>query len=57
MIISFNYGDVPMIALYNKTQITEQEAREELINSEFENPRHIVLMTQEQYEFLKNKNN
>ena len=55
MIISFNYAGIPMVAMYNKTQITEQEAREELINSEFENPRHIVLMTYEQYKFLKNK--
>ena len=45
--------DIPMIALYNETRISEEEVRNKIIEGIAEHSDFIVLMFKSQYENLK----
>ena len=45
--------DIPMVALYNETRISEEEVRNKIKNGRAENDDFIVVMFKSQYENLK----
>ena len=45
--------DIPMVALYNETRISEEEVRNKIKNGRAENDDFIVVVFKSQYENLK----
>ena len=45
--------DVPMVALYNETRISEEEVRNKIVDGTAQHSDFIVLMFKSQYENLK----
>lgn len=45
--------DIPMIALYNETRISEEEVRNKIVDGTAQHSDFIVLMFKSQYENLK----
>ena len=45
--------DIPMVALYNETRISEEEVRKKIVDSTAEHSDFIVLMFKSQYDNLK----
>lgn len=50
---TYSFVDVPMVALYNATRISEEEVRNKIKNGRVENDDFIVVMFKSQYENLK----
>lgn len=50
---TYSFVDVPMVALYNATRISEEEVRNKIKNGRVENDDFIVVMVKSQYENLK----
>ena len=50
---TYSFVDVPMVALYNETRISEEEVRKKIKDGRAENDEFIVVMFKSQYENLK----
>jgi hypothetical protein len=50
---TYSFVDVPMVALYNETQISEEEVRKKIKDRRAENDDFIVVMFKSQYDNLK----
>ena len=50
---TYSFVDVPMVALYNETRISEEEVRKKIKDERAENDDFIVVMFKSQYENLK----
>lgn len=52
---TYSYVDVPMVALYNETRISEEMVREKIKNGTAENDDFIAVMFKSQYDNLQDK--
>ena len=50
---TYSFVDVPMVALYNETRISEEEVRNKIVDGTAEHSDFIVLMFKSQYDNLK----
>lgn len=50
---TYSFVDVPMVALYNETRISEEEVRNKIVDGTAEHSDFIVVMFKSQYENLK----
>ena len=50
---TYSFVDVPMVALYNETRISEEEVRKKIKDGTAENCDFIVVMFKSQYDNLK----